>query len=87
MTVQVPSSDCEVAGRGQSNAEAAVGLPEVGRHGCEALCCCRDNAKRLENSEHMLCTVFCCVFYLKYENVAMCFIFHQRNNGDRHHHN
>lgn len=64
MTVQVPSSDCEVAGRGQSNAEAAVGLPEVGRHGCEALCCCRDNAKRLENSEHMLCTVFCYVFFI-----------------------
>lgn len=32
--VQVPTPDCEVSGRGQSDAEAAVGLLEVGRHGC-----------------------------------------------------
>lgn len=51
VTVQVPSPDCEIAGRGQSDAEAAVGLPEVGRHGCQALRCCGDDSKRLENPE------------------------------------
>lgn len=28
--IQIPSPDCEVTCRGQPDAEAAVGLPEVG---------------------------------------------------------
>lgn len=46
LVFQVPSADCEVTGRGQPDAEAALGLPEVGRHGRETLGCRGDNSER-----------------------------------------
>lgn len=79
LSVQVPASDCEVARRGQPDAEAAVGLPEVGRHGCEALCCCRDNSERCGNASRCLLTLvlllktcsFTCLW--KYDSDVFCF--------------
>lgn len=36
--LQVPAADGEGFGRREPHAEAPVGLFEVGRHGCEAVC-------------------------------------------------